>query len=338
MKKNRYVSGDIDIVLPWVDGADPVWQKSRAIFDEVLTGDYGEERYRDWGLLRYVFRGIEKYLPWVRKVHFITCGQKPEWLNTSCKKLHLVNHEDYIPAQWLPTFSANPIELNIHRISDLSEQFIYTNDDSFFLQLMKPEDFFYKGLPKSQAGLNIINEIDRTFTGILYSDLEVINRQFFSRKVFLKKLNKFINIKYGAKANYKSLSIASWCFGYFPGLPYFHGPNAYLKSTLEEVWEKEENTLCETSSHRFRTYQDVNQYLFLWWQWCKGEFVPTRMDKKLKYVSVDKEMSTITDSIINPACPLLCINDASISDFHEKKLGIISAFESILGEKSNFEL
>ena len=150
MKEIKY---PIDIVFPWVDGSDPAWQESKRQYSGSPADD-DEVRFRDWGLLKYVFRGIEQNLPWVRKVHFITCGHLPEWLNTDCPRLHVVKHSDYIPEQWLPTFSANPIELNIHRIPDLSEQFIYMNDDMFFVKPMEPEDFFRNG--KQDIGIPVI--------------------------------------------------------------------------------------------------------------------------------------------------------------------------------------
>ena len=235
-------------------------------------------------------------------------------------------------------FSANPIELNIHRISGLSEHFIYQNDDIYFLKPMKPQDFFRNGKPVSQAGLDIISERDRTFTGILYSDQEVINRRFFSRTTFPKTLTKFINIKYCFKDNYKTMRIAPWCVGFYPGFSYFHGPNAFLKKTLEEVWEKEEEILSETCSHKFRLYTDVNQYLFLWWQWVKGDFVPENIQKQLKFLGMDKDIKTICAIIEDSTYNMICLNDAVTDDYEEKKDALAKSFEKILGNKSKFEL
>jgi len=72
---------------------------------------------------------VEQFAPWVRKIHFVTCGQKPEWLNADHPKLSLVNHSDYIPQQFLPTFNSSLIEIYLHRIPDLTEHFVYFNDD-----------------------------------------------------------------------------------------------------------------------------------------------------------------------------------------------------------------
>ena len=331
------MNSDIDIVIPWVDGSDPAWRELKSKYSGISNVE-DAHRFRDWGWLKYVFRGIEKNLPWIRKVHFITCGHLPTWLNVDCPKLNIVYHEDYIPQKWLPTFSSHPIELNIHRIQGLSEKIIYINDDIFFIKPMEESDFFEKGFPKSQAGLDVIHNIDREFIGILYSDLEVINRNFNSREIVRSNFLKFINVKYGFRENFKTMLLLPFCVGFFPGFSFFHGPNAYLKSTIAEVWEKETNMLSETCSHRFRTYTDVNQYLFLWWQWCEGKILPEGLESRLLFLSMDKDTNFLTSSIEKTSCPLLCINDCEIDNLEEKKEAVTDALNKILGSKSQFEL
>jgi len=96
-------------------------------------------RYRDRDILRYWFRGVEKYANWVHRVYFVTDNQKPSWLNTACPKLEMVDHTDFIPSCYLPTFNANTIELNFHRINGLSEHFVAFNDDMFINQPVTPD-------------------------------------------------------------------------------------------------------------------------------------------------------------------------------------------------------
>ena len=87
----------IDIVIPWVDGSDPVWQADHAKYRASKSADNHPARYREWGLFRYWFRGIEQNAPWVRKVHLLTYGHLPAWLEPDHPKLHIVNHRDFIP-------------------------------------------------------------------------------------------------------------------------------------------------------------------------------------------------------------------------------------------------
>ena len=106
--------------------------------------------------MKYWFRGVEKYAPWVNQIHFITCGHLPNWLNTNHKKLHIVKHSDYMPKDSLPTFNSNAIELLIHKIDGLSEQFVLFNDDIFIIDKVKESDFFKNGIPCNTMSLAAI--------------------------------------------------------------------------------------------------------------------------------------------------------------------------------------
>ncbi len=136
----------IDFVVTWVDGSDPTWCEQRDFYAKELgrasTADSGDPRFRDWDIFRYWFRAVEQYAPWVHNVYLVTCGHVPEWLKTDAPKLKVVKHTDFIPEEYLPTFSSITIELNLHRIKDLSEHFVYFNDDMFLNQSVIPEDFF----------------------------------------------------------------------------------------------------------------------------------------------------------------------------------------------------
>ena len=82
----------IDFVVTWVDGADETWRREKAKYAQETGDDDRRERYRDWDLLRYWFRGVERYAPWVRNIHFVTWGHLPQWLDTRNPKLRIVRH------------------------------------------------------------------------------------------------------------------------------------------------------------------------------------------------------------------------------------------------------
>ena len=102
MKDNN----SIDFIMTWVDGNDPAWRSERKQFADA-SGLSSDARFRDWNLLRYWFRAVEKYAPWVRKIHFVTWGHLPAWLDTGNPKLHIVKHADFIPSEYLPTFNSH---------------------------------------------------------------------------------------------------------------------------------------------------------------------------------------------------------------------------------------
>ena len=73
----------------------------------------------------------------------MTWGHLPDWLNIEHPKLNIVKHQDLYSRKIFATFSSHTIEMNLHRIEGLAEQFIYTNDDIFFFwEKLSMEDFF----------------------------------------------------------------------------------------------------------------------------------------------------------------------------------------------------
>src|SRR5699024_8623571 len=145
------MSEAIDFVIIWVDGNDPEWQEDKFKYSEDTDGDKRNIRFRDWDNLQYWFRAVENYAPWVNKVHFVTWGHLPEWLNIEHPKLNIVNHKDFLNKDNLPVFNSCAIEINIHRIPGLAEKFVYFNDDTFLTHPVKPTDFFKNGLPRDEA-------------------------------------------------------------------------------------------------------------------------------------------------------------------------------------------
>lgn len=336
----------IDFVITWVDGSDPIWRKEKEKYQIAELGDAKESRYRDWGTLRYWFRGVEKFAPWVNKIFFVTCGHLPEWLNKDNPKLRIVKHSDYIPKEYLPTFSSRPIDMNFHRIEDLSEHFVYFNDDMFLMQPTQPSVFFKKGLPCDSAIIDIprISTKDRdgkTRTGdsIYLADVigaAVVNNYFNKKRSIRKNFFKWYNFKYGTWM-FKTLMLAPW--KQFPSFRLTHVPYSYLKSTYCEVWEKEPDLLSSVSSHRFRKNNDVNHWIFTYWQFAKGTFSP-RKYAAAKYCYIKNEGNDLLyQDIKKQSYKMMCLNDEFTADnFEEESQKLINAFECILPDKSSFEV
>lgn len=325
----------IDFVIPWVDGSDPEWIREfnkYAPKEKRRDIDSSEKRYRDYGLLRYWFRGVEKFAPWVRKVHFITCGQKPEWLNLDAPKLHWVKHSDYIPQEYLPVFSSHPIELMMHKIPGLAEQIVYFNDDFFLTAPVRKNFFFKKRLPCDCAVQNAIS--DCAIREIVFNDLHEINSHFSKRRVIKKYFFKFFNPKYGF-GNLRSLCLLPW--PKFTGFLDPHFAQPFKKSTLEEVWANCNGALESTMRSKFRALTDINQWLFRYWHLCKGEFHPANPDKDKKFFELKDGTEEIYLSIEKQKYKEIVISDNEIPNFDEVRKRLAYSFEKILPEKSSFE-
>lgn len=329
---------NIDIIIPWVDGNDPEWQRSYMEYAH-LSNDRDSNtisRYRDWDNLQYLFRGIEKFMPWVRKVHFVTCGQKPKWLNINAPKLNFVKHKDFIPDEYLPTFSIRPIELNIHRIPGLSDKFIYFNDDFFVIRPMRPSDYFVNGLPVDMAALDVLRTKESRCL-VMANNTILINKHFVKNDVMREHRRIWYKLSYG-KYLIKTIHLNGWRF--FPGFQNTHLPQPFLKSSFDEVWKVYEKELHETSLHKFRDISDVNQSLVRYWQIVSGGIYPHNVYKSSKYFKlVDANIDQACNAIRERKGNTIILNDSDdITLFEEAKRSILSAFNSILPEKSSFEL
>ena len=91
---------------------------------------------------RYSLRSLEVNAPWIRNIYIVTNGQIPSWLDTNNPRVRIVTHEEiFTDKSALPTVSSPAIELNLHHIPDLSDYFIYFNDDVFLGSPVYPYDF-----------------------------------------------------------------------------------------------------------------------------------------------------------------------------------------------------
>lgn len=324
---------EIDFVIPWVDGNDKEWQQKKAKYDLKTGMDADINRYRDWETLKYWFRGVEKFAPWVHRIYFVSDGQVPEWLNLSHPKLICVDHKDYIPEKYLPTFSSHVIEWNLHHIKGLSEHFVYFNDDFFLLKPVRPSFFFRKGLPCDDAILSpIIMEGKKSMGRICTNNMGIINEYFDKKEVLRGNMKKWFSMRYG-KNLLRTICLMPW--HHIPGFYNDHLPQPFLKSTYREVWSKEYDLLDEMCTHKFRDYtNDVNQWLLRYWQFCKGDFVPTSPGRGKCFDDVCPEA---LDAIREQQCSVICINDSQEKDFEASKKALHAAFESILPMKSMFE-
>lgn len=347
----------IDFSITWVDGSDPQWleAKRRAVSETGDTGGSGgatgaanldqyangDNRFRDTGLLRFWFRAVERFAPWVHRIFFITCGQRPAWLDPSHPKLRLVNHSDYIPPEFLPTFQSNAIELNLHRIAELSERFVMFNDDVFLLRPVTPEYFFRRGRPVIPCDLGVpmwlgYNNIAR----IILNNYGILHRNFDVAAQIRRNWRKFFNpMALGPVRAAKNLasfavngSMIQGCFG--------HIALGHLKSTLAEIWQREEAVMRLTSMHKFRADDCVNQWLECAWNMCSGKFEPgneKRMGAHFPLIGAGAEAAL--RAIRNQSFPQICLNDSGSAEQVAPALErAAEAFSQILPDKSSFEL
>ena len=216
---------DIDLVYLWVDGSDPIWRAKRNAFigeTENSSSVNCEGRYANNDELKYSMRSIEMYAPWIRKIFIVTDEQTPIWIDTSNPKVKIVDLKDILPAECLPCFNSSLIEKFYHRIPDLSEKFLYANDDMFINKNVTPNDFF------TSEGLPIIRLTRKPFRRL---------RWFWREKIFFISFAHFFscflaNARFFKTSRYTLFTIKKG-FGTDPN-PFFYLVNSMQTHSSEE--------------------------------------------------------------------------------------------------------
>lgn len=340
MSNEHYNTGTmpIDFVITWVDMRDKDWQSEFAKYSgnkQNTKNGTSEVRFRDYGFLRYWFRGVEKFAPWVRRIHLITNCTLPQWVNTDCPQLNIVHHEDIIPSEFLPTFNSVVIERYIHKIPNLAEHFVYFNDDFYIINSVTKERFFRDGLPCDIAVQSYNPSWSQWYTRIK-NNIRLINQHFDKRKVMRQHHDKWFATCYGAKAYWNYLLKP---YGKFITLRTPHNAQPYLKSTFDEVWAACGKELTATSVNRFRALNDLTPELFRTWQICAGNFSPINTYRDTKMFPLMLRPKQAARAIRTQRYNLICLNDnVHIRDYDAVMSNIQTSFESILPEKSHFEI
>ena len=344
----------IDFVITWVDSNDPSWLRSKEEYEMIEYASYNHDslsrrqednnsacRYRELGFLKYWFRSIEEFTPWVNKVYFVTCGQKPEWLNENHPKLVMVNHKDFIPERYLPTFNSNTIEMNLHRIDGLSEHFVLFNDDMFLLRPVKPSFFFKDKEPVLMSSLRYplyphLNAINR----IKFNNYVLINGHFNTKKSIWRSRSKWFNIKELGLNRVRRNFLCYLANGTIPVGQYGHLPLPHLRSSFEDLWSCFPDIMEETSKYRFRSDFQINQWVLCAWNQANGCFYPADEKKLGCHIDISPDsIEWIEDVIKKQLYPQICANDTRYNlDSQNCADRIITAFEAILPHKSSYEI
>ena len=225
---------EVDVVYTWVDGDDEAWLAARDARITSLGGTpsqraSGAARYRSRDELRYSMRSLHLFAPWVRRIHVVTAGQVPSWLDTDHDRIRLVDHRDLLPAAALPTFSSHAIETRLHAVPDLAEHFIYVNDDVFLARPRRPEHFFAPG------GAYAAFVADHRAVGLPGTD----DRPYLT----------------AAQNNRRVLSEA---FGVTLTNTMMHSPHPQRRSVLEEITARFAEEVARTTHAPFRSETDVS--------------------------------------------------------------------------------
>lgn len=291
----------MDIVITYVDGNDPVWKQDYQEYTNVPVMD---KRFRDWGTLKFLLRGIEVNMPFIRNVYLVVShySQVPQWADE--ENLKVVLHKDIIPAEHLPTFNSATIEMHLHRIEGIDEEYLYFNDDLYPLLECNIEDFFRDG------------------KGVLGFSKHFLSSGMF--KKICRNSDEYARKALGMKKSWKFVRPQHTCTPMF-------------RRECEDAYEILKNDI-EKSLSRTRTEKNISQYYYLDYQYYKGKIIPERLSNKHFSVALATPEG-LKSFILNPGKKIMCVNDVHLSEdkYQALRTAMIEAFEQKFPAKSRFE-
>ncbi len=316
--KSNIENLEIDLVYLWVDGSDPKWQAKYNTFignAEKNTAVNCKGRFADNDELKYSLRSVEKYAPWIRKIFIVTDEQIPDWLDTKNPKIQLVDHKDILPPESLPCFNSTLIEKFLHKIPQLSEHFLFANDDMFLNKEVYPSTFF------AADGFPVIRLNRKPFRKIRWFWREQICKKplhNYSRKI--ANASELAEKKYGT---------------YYNGLLH-HNIDAYLKSDCRRVVEQIFDNECKaTQGNRIRNSNDIHRSIYSYVALAeKRGHLDYTTSKKSLHLLIHKESHYKNFEKYQPT--FFCVNDSQYAQDSDR-VRVKEFLEKLFPEKSRFE-
>ena len=237
----------IDAVITWVDGSDQEYKKK--IEKHLTTSTNYKKQYLQANEIEYCVKSILKFAPFIRKIFIVTDNQKPSFSSLenliASNKVKVVDHKEIFKGyeKYLPTFNIRSIDAVLHRIEDLSEMFVYFNDDVFLVDKICEEDWFVKDkavLMGKWARSYSINPL----------------------KVLSGKLKKSLGLRPSFNASQsKAANISGFKKEYFKS---YHTARPQIKSVIKEFYHKNPKYLTDQIKYRFRNYNQYMPYSLCW--------------------------------------------------------------------------
>jgi hypothetical protein len=289
------VAEPIDVVYTWVDGTDPAWQEARALAQAELSDGavnpnaLSASRFVGHDELRYSLRSIEMFASWVRRIHIVTAGQVPAWLDVSHPKVAVVDHRDiFSDTSSLPVFNSHAIESQLHHIPGLADRYLYLNDDVFFGRPVAPELFFEgNGLSRfflSRALLELGTPSVR--------DLPVMSAAKHNRELVENLSGRTLTRKVK------------------------HTPHPQQREVLEELENRYPEVFKQLVASRFRDPEDhsVASALHHWYAYVTGRAVEGEI--AYDYLDLASDEAVLTLNRISRGCDfdVFCLNDTNLTD------------------------
>lgn len=238
----------IDVVFTWAgtQGVEKAAQFSGSQ-ENMANCAADPMRFLDNNELQYAVTSVLRNMSWVRKIYIVSDGEVPAFIQklsyNEQQKIQTIAHNQIMEEQYLPTFNSHVIEAHLHKIPDLSEHFIYFNDDIIPARPLRRTHFFQtNGLAILFMSNKSLSNIEKTYDKTKKS----------TGKTATMQAN--INVYRLLKQKYPQ-----WAFDTL----LVHSAKALTKSGFDLAWHLFETEIQAFLPNKFRSTNDLNLAAFL---------------------------------------------------------------------------
>ena len=264
----------IDAVITWVDGSEPNFKLK--LEENLKNKKIINRQYLQANEIHFCVASIIKFAPFIRKIFIVTDNQKPN-LNevghlVSLNKVEIIDHKEIFRdnIDSLPTFNIRSIDALLFKIKNLSNKFIYFNDDMFLIKETSKEEWF-----KDNKAV-LIGSWTKTY-----------NKQLI--KTISQRIKNLLNIRPSFNAaQSKAANIAGFHNKYFKS---FHCGRPQIKSVIKDFYDKNPQRLTNQIRHKFRDGRQYMPYSLCWHLLIKDNLHVESSSNKLVEINKSRNLS-----------------------------------------------
>ncbi len=264
----------IDAVITWVDGSEPNYKLK--LEENLKNKKIINRQYTQANEIDFCVASIIKFAPFVRKIFIVTDKQKPRFSGirhmVSLEKIEIIDHEEIFRdnKDCMPSFNIRSIDALLFKIKNLSDKFIYFNDDMFLIKETNKEDWF--------------KDNKAVLTG---SWAKTYNKQLI--KNISHKIKNLLNIRPSFNAaQSKAANIVGFHNKYFKS---FHCGRPQIKSVIKDFYDKNPQRLTNQIRYKFRDGRQYMPYSLCWHLLIKENLYVESSTNKLVEINKSRNLS-----------------------------------------------
>ncbi len=264
----------IDAVITWVDGSEPNFKLK--LEENLKNKKIINRQYLQANEIHFCVASIIKFAPFVRKIFIVTDNQKPNLKEVrhlvSLNKVEIIDHKEIFRdnMDFLPTFNIRSIDALLFKIKNLSNKFIYFNDDMFLIKETSEEEWF--------------KDNKAVLTGCW---TKTYNKQLI--KTISQRIKNLLNIRPSFNAaQSKAANIAGFHNKYFKS---YHCGRPQIKSVIKDFYDKNPQRLTNQIMHKFRDGRQYMPYSLCWHLLIKENLHVESSTNKLVEINKSRNLS-----------------------------------------------